>query len=129
MKFLGLVVLLCRLSLAFCQPICTVNYAIAAQDLLKNLKWGLSAKDVEWADGLQKKYPGVCYTNDTSRAHVVLFIVVTPDTYHGTRTVTDTSTTTSATDSTKNTTTSSSHEEPYSLDYGIYTLLVEKTQP
>lgn len=129
MKVLALTVLLCFPSSAFCQPTCTVNYAVAAQDMLKNLKWGLSAKDVEWANGLQKKFPGVCYTNTMSRAHVVLFITVIPDTYHGTRTVTDTSTTTSATDSTKNTTTSSSHEEPYSVDYGIYTLLVERTQP
>ena len=58
-------------SSAFCQPTCTVNYAVAAQDMLKNLKWGLSAKDVEWANGLQKKFPGVCYTNTMSRAHVV----------------------------------------------------------
>jgi hypothetical protein len=122
-EVLALTVLLCFASPAFCQPTCTINYAVATQDMLKNLKWGLSAKDVEWANGLQKKYPGVCYTNTMSRAHVVLFITVIPDTYHETKTVTDTSTTTSVTDSTKNTTTSSSREEPYSVDYGIYTCL------
>ena len=32
-------------------------------------------------------------------------------------------------DSTKTTTTTSSHDEPYSVDYGIYTLIVEKAKP
>jgi hypothetical protein len=129
MKFLALAVLLCFPSLAFCQPICTVNYAVVTQDTLKNLKFGLSPKDVEWANGLQKKYPGVCYTSDNARAHVVLFIGETPDTYHGTQTVTDTATTTSQTDSTVHYDTSSTHEEPYSLDYGIFTLVVERAHP
>jgi hypothetical protein len=99
----------------FCQPICTVNYAVVTQDTLKNLKFGLSPKDVEWANGLQKKYPGVCYTSDNAHANVVLFIGQAPDTYHGTLSVTDTATTTSPTDSTVHYDTSSTHEEPYSL--------------
>jgi hypothetical protein len=41
-------------------------------------KWGRSAKDVEWANKLPKRYPGVCYTYNTSQAHAVLFIAVTP---------------------------------------------------
>jgi hypothetical protein len=134
MKVLALLVLLC--SSAYGQQLanspasgCVVSFAVATQDTLKNMKWGLSAKDVEWANKLLKKYPGVCYTNSTSQAHAVLFITVTPDTYHGTRTVTETSTTTSASDSTKDSTTTSSHEVPYSVDYGIFTLLVERVQP
>ena len=134
MKVLALLVLLC--SSAYGQQLanspalgCVVSFAVATQDTLKNMKWGLSAKDVEWAYKLLKKYPGVYYTNSTSQAHAVLFITVTPDTYHGTRTVTETSTTTSASDSTKDSTTTSSHEVPYSVDYGIFTLLVERVQP
>ena len=71
--------------------------------------------------------PSICEIG-SSQAHAVLFITVTPVTYHGTRTVTETSTTTSASDSTKNSTTTSSHEEPYSVDHGIFTLLGERTQ-
>lgn len=130
MKVLALVVLLFSSGLVFCQQsACVVNYAVATQDTLKNLKWSLSPKDTEWANKLLKKYPGVCYTNSTVQAHAILFITVTPDTYHGTRTVTETSTTTSDSDSTKNSSTTSSHQEPYSVDYGIYTLLVEKMLP
>ena len=39
---------------------------------------------------LLKKYPGVFYTNSITQGHAVLFITVTLDTYHGTRTVTET---------------------------------------
>jgi hypothetical protein len=106
-----------------------VRYAVVTQDAPKNIKAGLSPKDTEWASKVLKKYPGVCYTNSTTQAHAVLFITVTPDTYHGTRTVTETSTTASASDVTRNSTTTSSHEEPYSVEYGIFTLLVERMQP
>ena len=61
--------------------------------------------------------------------HAVLLITVTPDTYHGERTVADTSITTSETDSTVHYTTTSEHQEPYSVEYGIYTLMVERIRP
>ena len=76
MKVLALAALMCFAGVAFCQPLCTVNYAVVTQDTLKNLKFGLSPKDTEWANGLQKKYPGVCYTNDPAHAHVALSIMV-----------------------------------------------------
>ena len=102
MKVLALVVLLFSSSLLFCQlSACVVKYAVATQDALKNIKADLSPKGTEWASKLPTKYPGVCYTNSTTQAHAVLFITVTPDTYHGTRTVTETSTTPSASDSTE----------------------------
>lgn len=115
--------------LGLSQPLCTVNYAVVTQDTLKNVKYGLPPKDVGWANGLQKKYPGVCYTDDYAHAHAILFIGLTPDIYHGTRTVNETSTTTSPTDSTVQYQTNSSQEVPYSVDYAIYTLIVERFRP
>jgi hypothetical protein len=70
-------------------------------------------------------------------------IIVTPDTYHGTRVVTDTEThnspvsgtvtdqegNTADIDATVKTTTTSSTAVPYSFDYGIYTLSVERQLP
>jgi hypothetical protein len=134
MKVLALAVMLSSF-LAFCQqpttppPGCVVTFSVATQDSLKNLKLGLLPKDVEWVNKLQTKYPGVCYIGPNSTPHAMLLITVTPDTYHGERTVTDTSTTTSETDSTVHYTTSSEHQEPYSVEYGIYTLMVERIHP
>jgi hypothetical protein len=133
-KVMALAVVLCPV-LAFCQqpttppPGCVVTFTVATQDSLKNLKIGLLPKDVEWVNNLQKKYPGVCYIGPGKTPHAVLSITITPDTYHGEKTVTDTATTTSQTDSTVHYTTTSEHQEPYSVEYGIYTLMVERTHP
>jgi hypothetical protein len=135
MKVLALVGLLLSTISAFCQqatpppPGCVVTFTVATQDSLKNLKMGLLPKDVEWVNKLQEKYPGVCYVGPSKTPHAVLLIAITPDTYHGERTVTDTATTTSDTDSTVRYTTRSEHQQPYSVEYGIYTLMVERTHP
>lgn len=134
MKVLAIALVLSFPTVTLCMPptnppACVVNYTVVTQDTLKNMKWGLFPKDVEWADKLQKRFPGVCYTSNIEQAHAVLLTTVIPDTYHGMRTVTDTSTTTSTTNSSESSTTTSSYEVPYSVDYGIYTLLVEQVKP
>jgi hypothetical protein len=145
MKVLALAVTLCPV-LAFCQqsptppPGCVVTFTVMTEDLLKNVKQGLMPKDAEWANKLTKGYPGVCYVEPAQKPSAVLYISVTPDTYHGTRTVANTSTAsgpvhatvsdqngnTSQVNGTQETTTTSYDRVPYSVDYGIYTLLVER---
>lgn len=88
-----------------------MTFTVVTEDRLKNMDWGLSAKDKDWLAKLEKKYTGVCYAEPSSHPHAILFITVTPDTYHGSRTI-------SSGDS--------SYEKPYSVDYGIYTLMVER---
>lgn len=148
MKVLALVVLLSYS--AFAQKTttaqasgCVVTFTVITEDALKNVKQGLHPKDAEWANStLAKKYPGICYVEPAQKAYVVLYISITPDTYHGTRRVANTSTqsgpvratvtdqdgNTSQVSGTQETTTTSYDNVPYSVDYGIYALFVERPQ-
>ena len=122
------------------KPSCTY-FTVVTKDKLNNIKQGLSADDVKWfQQKLAKKYPGVCYAEPAPTVPVVFFITVTPDVYHGTRvvnqtsthsdpvsgTVTDQSGDTSQVNGSVETTTTSSTAVPYSVPYGIYTLSVER---
>ena len=121
------------------QP-CT-SFTVVTRDKLGNVKEGLSADDVKWfQNGIAKEFPGVCYKAPAPTVPVVFFITVTPDVYHGTRvvqnqsaqsnpvsgTVTDQSGNTSQVNGTVETTTTRSTAVPYSVEYGIYTLSVER---
>ncbi len=114
---------------------------VVSRDKLNNVKEGLSADDVKWFQKkFAKKYPGVCYAEPAPTVPIVFYISVTPDTYHGTRVVSDTSThsdpvngtvtdqsgNTSQVSGTVETTTTSSTAVPYSFEYGIFTLSVER---
>ncbi len=116
-------------------------FTVVSRDKLNNVKEGLSAEDVQWFQKkVAKKYPGVCYADPAPTIPVVFYISVTPDTYHGTRvvnntstqsdpvngTVTDQSGNTSQVNGTVETTTTSSTAVPYSFEYGIFTLSVER---
>jgi hypothetical protein len=121
---------------------CVVTFTAITEDALKNVKVGLLPKDAEWASKLTKKYPGVCYVEPAQHPSAILYISVAPDTYHGTRTVANTSTasgpirgtvtdqdgSTSQINATQETTTTSYEKVPYSVEYGIYTLIVERPQ-
>jgi hypothetical protein len=149
MEVLALVALLFYSASAFSQTTatkasgCVVTFTVITEDTLKNVKQGLLPKDAEWANSsLIKKYPGICYVEPAQKAYVVLYNSVTPDTYHGTRriantstqsgpvnaTVTDQSGNTSRVSGTQETTTTSYDNVPYSVDYGIYALFVERPE-
>jgi hypothetical protein len=120
---------------------CQVYFNVVTQDRLKNVSQGLSAENAEWFQKkMTKKYPGACYAEPTHLAPVVFFITIKPDTYHGTRIVNNTSTAsnpvngtitdedgnTSEVSGTVETTTTSSTAVPYSFEYGVFTLTVER---
>jgi Tfp pilus assembly protein PilE len=121
---------------------CVVTFTAITEDALKNVKVGLLPKDAKWVSKLTKKYPGVCYVEAAQKPSAVFYILVTPDTYHGTRTIANASAQSSPvtgtiTDQDGNrsqirgteTATSTSYDEvPYSLNYGIYALYVERPQ-
>ena len=121
------------------QP-CT-SFTVVTRDKLGNVKEGLSAEDAKWFQSeVAKKYPGACYAAPSTTVPVVFYITVTPDVYHGTRvvqsqsthsnpvsgTVTDENGNTSQVNGTVETTTTSSTAVPYSFEYGIFTLSVER---
>jgi hypothetical protein len=120
------------------RPSCATSYSVIQEDKLGNIQQGISKpKDVKWADrDLEKKYPDVCYVTPDPSVKTVFLITVTPETYHGTRVQTDTSTTpTSGTVSDTSgqqvgtyegtQTSSSSTAVPYSFEYGRFLLTVE----
>lgn len=122
------------------KPSCTY-FTVVTQDRLNNIKQGLSDRDAKWVQKtFAKKYPGLCYAAPAPTVPIVFYIAVTPDTYHGTRVINQTSTqsnpvsgtmtdqdgNTSQLSGTEQTTTTSSTAVPYSVEYGIYTLSVER---
>jgi hypothetical protein len=115
------------------------QFSVLVQDELKNVKPGLSLADQKWfREKVQKKYPSLCFVEPSADVPLMFVVIITPDTYHGTRVVTDTQTTPvegTITDEDGNVSTlsgtqktSSSTAVPYSFDYGIFTLTVEKPQ-
>lgn len=118
-----------------------IYFTVVMKDTLNNIKQGLSADNAKWFQKtFAKKYPDICYADPAPTVPVVFYITVTPDVYHGTRIVHDTSThsdpvsgtvteqdgSTSQVNGTVQTTTTSSTAVPYSVDYGIFTLFVER---
>ena len=92
------------------------------------MKWVLSAKDVEWANKLLKKYPGVYYTNSTSQAHAVLSLPLPqiPPTEH------ERLQKLQRLPAHRIPQRIDHHQQPrsaLSVDYGTFTLLVERLQP
>jgi TPR repeat protein len=140
---------ICAIS---CLPIATrlsgqtktcTSFTVVTKDTLKNVKQGLSADDLKWFhDKIAKNYPGVCYSDPSPSVPIIFLITVTPDTYHGTTierqtsthsdpvdaTVTDVNGNTAQVSGTVDTTTTSSTAVPYSFEYGIFTLSVERRE-
>jgi hypothetical protein len=127
------------------RPPCATLYSIIQEDKLGNVQQGTTQpKSLKWLDGdLKKKYPDVCYAQPNPSVKTVFYITVTPDTYHGTRVVTNRSTTThddpvsgtirdddgntATMEGTVQTTTTSTSSTavPYSFEYGKFMLTIE----
>lgn len=142
LRYLALVLISCIPLSAETSQSC-IQFSVVMQDTLKNLKQGLSPDDQKWfREKVEKKNPSVCYVDPAPSVSLVFVIIVTPDTYHGTRVVTNTSTNSNPTSGTitdqdgntatysgtQETTSTTSTAVPYSFEYGIYTLSVERQQ-
>lgn len=142
LKQATLCALLCLPAAGEASPPCA-QFSVITQDTLKNVKQGLSPDNQKWfREKVEKKNPSVCYVDPAPSVSLVFVIIVTPDTYHGTRVVTSTSTNSNPTSGTitddqgdtatysgtQETTSTSSTAVPYSFEYGIYTLSVERQQ-
>ena len=146
---LAVLLLLCVPSVAKAKPryvptaACSTYFTVVTRAAVNNVDQGLSVKNVQWFQKkLAKKYPGVCYAKPAAAVPTAFYITVTPDTYHGTRIVNNTSTesspvsadltdqngNTSLVSGTVQTTTTSSTAVPYSFEYGIFTLSVERSR-
>ena len=142
LKYLALLLISCIPLSAETSQSC-IQFSVVMQDTLKNFKQGLPPDDQKWfREKVEKKNPSVCYVDPAPSVSLVFVIIVTPDTYHGTRVVTNTSTNSNPTNGTitdqdgntatysgtQETTSTSSTAVPYSFEYGIYTLSVERQQ-
>jgi hypothetical protein len=123
------------------KPPCTY-FTVVSQDTLNNVTQGLSTEDMKWFEKeIAKKYPSVCYAEPPAAISVVFYITVTKGVYHGARLVNQSSTqpipiggtvtaengsSTSEIDGTTESTTTNSAVLPYTRDYGIFTLAVER---
>ncbi len=73
------------------QTTCKVVFSVVQKDQLNNIQHGLRPENVKWfKDKMQKKYPDVCYAEPNPSVNTRFFITITTATYHGTRTVTET---------------------------------------
>ena len=138
--FVSLHLMVALSSSAQTKSSCT-PFTVVTQDKLGNVKQGLSTDNLKWFQKkVATKYPGVCYAEPAPTVAIVFYITVTPDVYHGTRvventstqsnpvsgTITDQSGNTAQISGTEQTTTTSSTAVPYAVQYGIFTLAVEQ---
>lgn len=119
---------------------CT-SFAVVQKDTLGNVTHGMTDDGVKWVNKLlAKKYEDLCYSPSERGADLLFYLTVTPDTYHGTRIERDSTTSTNPVNATvynpdgtstqvsgtvQNTTTTST-AVPYSFEYGIFTLAIER---
>ena len=142
LKYLALLLISCVPLSAETSQSC-IQFSVVMQDTLKNLKQGLSPDDQKWfREKVERKIPQSLYVDPAPSVSLVFVLIVTPDTYHGTRVVTNTSTNSNPTNGTitdqdgdtatysgtQETTSTTSTAVPYSFEYGIYTLSVERQQ-
>jgi hypothetical protein len=142
LKHLAVWGLVCIAAFAQASRPC-IQFSVVTQDTLKNVKQGLSPADKNWfQEKIEKKNPSVCYVDPAPGVSLVFVIIVTPDTYHGTRIVSNTSTNSNPTSGTitdqdgntatysgsQEATTTTSTAVPYSFEYGIFTLSIEQQQ-
>lgn len=121
---------------AAAQSDCHTYFSVVWKDHLNNVKQGLSKDDVKWMQKkMQKKYPGICYAAPDPSVHLVFYISMTQDTYHGYRTETETHSEPingEVTDQNGNSAEISGNQQvttsktvPQSFDYPIFTLSIE----
>jgi hypothetical protein len=115
-------------------PSCKVTFSVAYLDRLNNLNNGIPATNLK---DIQKKlgeFGDVCYSADP-KAGLVFFIHTTPAVYHGTHVYTNNSNSAAAATSGDGSaaaaavSSSSTTAVPYTVDYSVFILDIEQSQP
>jgi hypothetical protein len=113
---------------------CKVTFSVVYLDRLNNTNYGLAPKDLKDVEKKLGDYGDVCYSANKN-ADLVFFIHTTPAVYHGTHVYTNNSTSAAAVaDGNGNAaaaaaSSSSTTAVPYSVDYSVFLLDIEKQQP
>jgi hypothetical protein len=119
---------------AYTKPVqdCKVTFSVVYVDRLNNTNNGLSQKDLKDVEKKLSQYGDVCYLKDKS-ADLVFFIHTSPAVYHGTHVYTHNSTSAAAVSNSNGSSaaaasSSSTTAVPYSVDYSVFLLDIEKQQ-
>ena len=123
-------------ALAYSKPAqdCKVTFSVVYLDRLNNTNNGIPKNALKDVQKKLSAYGDVCYAGE-GKADLVFFIHTTPATYHGTHVYTNNSTSSAAvTDGNGNAaaaaaSSTSTTAIPYSVDYSVYILDIEKQQP
>jgi hypothetical protein len=111
-----------------------VTFSVVYLDRLNNTNNGIPPKSLKTVEKKLSEYGDVCYLGD-KKADVIFFIHTTPAIYHGAHVYTNNSTSAAAvTDNNGNSaaaaaSSSSTTAVPYSVDYSVFLLDIEKQQP
>jgi hypothetical protein len=111
---------------------CKVTFGVVYLDRLNNTNVGIPQKDVKDVEKKLSKFGDVCYAQDKPD---LIFFIQTPAVYHGTHVYTDNSTSAAAvTDGNGNAaaaaaSSSSTTAVPYTADYSVFILDIERPQP
>jgi hypothetical protein len=125
-----------NLALAYTKPVqdCKVTFSVVYLDRLNNTDVGIPKDAVKDVQKKLSAYGDVCYAGN-NKGDLVFFIHTTPAVYHGTHVYTNNSTSAAAaTDGNGNAaaaaaSSSSTTAVPYSVDYSVFLLDIEKQQP
>lgn len=115
-------------------PVCKTTFQVAYLDRLNNTNPNIpssSAKDIQKR---LDKLGDVCYAGDDKQGDLLFFIHTSPAVYHGRQVYTNTSSTSAAATSGHSaaaaaSTSTSTTAIPYSVDYSVFVLDIERMQP
>jgi hypothetical protein len=126
----------CNHALAYTRPVqdCKVTFSVVYLDRLNNTNSAIPKDSLKDVEKKLSAYGDVCYAGD-KKADLVFFIHTTPAVYHGTHVYTNGSSSAAAvTDGNGNAaaaaaSSSSTTAVPYSVDYSVFLLDIEKQLP
>jgi hypothetical protein len=125
-----------KCALAYTKPVqdCKVTFSVVYLDRLNNTNNGIPKASLKDVQKKLRAYGDVCYAG-ANKADLVFFIHTTPAVYHGNHVYTNNSTSAAAvSDGNGNAaaaaaSSSSTTAVPYSVDYSVFLLDIEKQQP
>jgi hypothetical protein len=114
-------------------PTCKVTFSVAYLDWLNNLNTEIPAANLKDIQKRLSEFGDVCYSADP-KAGLIFFIHTTPAVYHGTHVYTNNSSSAAAAGADGSAaaaaaSSSSTTAVPYSVDYSVFILDIEETQP
>ena len=117
-------------------PVCSVTFQVAYLDRLNNMNLGVPQNSLKDIEKRLTRYGDVCYVGDKDKkGDLIFFIHTTPAVYHGTHVYTNNSSSSAAATGGDGSaaaaaaSSSSTTAVPYTVDYSVFILDIEREQP